>query len=131
MGFSRRVLAAAAVDIARICLFENSRWTARPGILLYVESIKDARKFMSAARAAARSSRRRRKIRPHGAKARRRADPHRRAGPARNRGLRCRLIAARAYAGVLISASCSIRRDAGRVESPPENGWRFLTMAAA
>jgi len=45
---------ASSTSHRRIWL-DTTRWTARPGrILLYVESIKDARKFMSAARAAAR-----------------------------------------------------------------------------
>ena len=69
-------------------------------ILLYIEAIKDARKFMSAARAAARSQAgRRRQIGPHGAGRQGRSDPYRRIGRC-GRRLRCRIPARRNFAGI-------------------------------
>ena len=94
-------------------------------ILLYVEAIKDARKFMSAARAAAR-------IKPvvvvksgrmaQGAQGGR--DPYRRAGRL-GRGLRCRVSPRRHAAGVGSARVVRLRRDARAASNRRrESGWR-------
>ncbi len=99
-------------------------------ILLYIEAIKDARKFMSAARAAAR-------IKPvvvvksgrmaQGAKSGR--DPYRRTGRI-GCGLRCRVSARRHPAGIGSSRIVRLRRDAwagqiaaGKAAGDPDQ-WR-------
>ena len=99
-------------------------------ILLYIEAIKDARKFMSAARAAAR-------VKPvvvvksgrmaQGAQGR--SDPYRRIGR-RGRRLRCRIPARRNFAGIRSSRAVRLRRDgrAGQIAARETAGdpdqWR-------
>ena len=81
-------------------------------ILLYIEAVRDARKFMSAARAAAR-------VKPivvvksggGGARRPRRGDPHRRAG-GRRRRLRRRVPPRRHAASVRPARTVRLRRDA-------------------
>ena len=97
-------------------------------ILLYIEAIKDARKFMSAARAAAQDQAgRRRQIGPHGARRARPPRPIPARWQARMRSTMPR-SSAPACCGYRICANCSTApRRSGGVKSPPGKRLAILT----
>ena len=129
VGFSGIVSIGDQLDVDIADLLDYFAMDGKTrAILLYIEAIKDARKFMSAARAAAQDQAGRgRQVRPHGAGREGGRDPYRRAGRRRTRSMMRRSAAPGILRVSDLRELFDCAETLGRVESPPGKRLAILT----